>query len=80
VTGVVWAQPGHRSRLIYRMLVHHSGRRSEKGGFREDDFAALLDAAHQQDALTCESLTARRRWLTVFRRLSPSACGRFDLA
>ncbi|WFB05621.1 hypothetical protein LRS74_00270 [Streptomyces sp. LX-29] len=29
------------------MLVHH-GRKGERKGFRERDFAALLDAAHQQ--------------------------------
>ncbi|MET7480204.1 transposase [Streptomyces sp. NPDC005648] len=45
---MVCAKPEQRSRLIQGMLVHHSGRGGEKGGFREDDVAALLDAAHQQ--------------------------------
>jgi hypothetical protein len=36
-----------RSRLIYRTMLHR-GRKGEKEGFRESDFAALLDAAHQQ--------------------------------
>jgi len=48
VAGMVCVKPGERTRLIYRMLVHHSGRRGEKKGFREQDFAELLDAAHQQ--------------------------------
>lgn len=38
---------GEKSRLIYRMMLHR-GRKGEKKGFREHDFAALLDAAHQQ--------------------------------
>jgi putative transposase len=51
---MVCAKPGERTRLIYRMLVHHPGRRGEKNGFKERDFAELLEAA-------------RERWLTVFR-------------
>ncbi|MFE4582183.1 hypothetical protein [Streptomyces chartreusis] len=45
--GIVCAQPGERIRLIYRMLVHYPGRRGENG-FRERDFAELLEAADQQ--------------------------------
>jgi len=83
LAGMVCAREGERTRLIYRMLVHHSGRRGEKPGFGERDFARLLDAAHQQlgghivlvwdnsshhkDALMRELLAARDRWLTVFR-------------
>jgi putative transposase len=64
------------------MLVHH-GRKAEKKGFREADFAALLDAARQQlggnivlvwdnsiqhkDTAMRELLAARGQWLTVFR-------------
>jgi putative transposase len=64
------------------MLVH-TGRKGEKNGFREDDYAALLDAAHQQlggkivliwdnatqhkDTAMRALLEARRTWLTVFR-------------
>ena len=82
LAALVCAGPGRRSRLIYRMLVH-TGRKGEKKGFREDDFAALLDAAHQQldgkivlvwdnatqhkDAVMRELLEARSTWLTVFR-------------
>jgi hypothetical protein len=40
-------QPGNRSRLIYRTIIYR-GRKSERKGFRESDFAELLDAAHQQ--------------------------------
>ncbi|KJK57819.1 transposase [Saccharothrix sp. ST-888] len=76
------AGPGPRSRLICRMPVH-TGRKGEKKGFREDDFAALLDAAHQQlggkivlvwdnatqhrDAVMRALLEARSTWPTVFR-------------
>ncbi|MEU8874102.1 transposase [Streptomyces javensis] len=83
VAGMVCAKPGERTRLIYRMLVHHPGRRGEKNGFKEQDFAELLDAAHQQlggkivlvwdnstqhkDTLMRELLAARKQWLTVFR-------------
>jgi putative transposase len=80
---LVCARPGRRTRLIHRMLVHHSGRRGEKKGFREWDFAALLDAARRQlggkivlvwdnstrhkDAQMCQLLARREKWLTVFR-------------
>lgn len=40
-------KPQRKSRLIYRMMLHR-GRKGEKKGFRERDFTALLDAAHQQ--------------------------------
>ncbi|MFF8015362.1 transposase [Streptomyces sp. NPDC007929] len=83
LVGTVCARAGERTRLVYRMLVHHPGRLSEKRGFRERDFARPLDAAHQQlggnpvlvgdnsshhkDALMRELLAARDRWLAVFR-------------
>jgi transposase len=75
-------KPGHRPRLIYRT---HSGRRRRPGGrkgFTEADYAALLDAAHQQLGSTIvlvwdnlnthvsaamTELVAARPWLTVFR-------------
>jgi transposase len=75
-------KPGHRPRLIYRT---HTGRRRRPGGrkgFTEADYAALLDAAHQQlggpivlvwDNLNTHvsaamtELVAARPWLTVFR-------------
>lgn len=79
--GQVCRRLGRRTRLIFRMLMHH-GRSHEKKGFREKDFARLLDAVHQQlggdivllwdncthhvDAAMRE-LIAARQWLTVFR-------------
>jgi hypothetical protein len=47
IAGMVCYRPGHHGRLIYRVMVHR-GRKGEPKGFREPDFAALLDAAHQQ--------------------------------
>jgi hypothetical protein len=81
LAGLIALRPGRRTRLIYRMLVHH-GRKGEKKGFRERDLAALLDAAHQRlrgplvlvwDNATghidaaMRTLIAARCWLTVFR-------------
>ncbi len=82
LAGLVCTRPGHRTRLIFRLLVHR-GRKGEQKGFKEPDFAALLDAAHQQlggnivlvwdnatqhkDAAMRELLQARSAWLTVFR-------------
>ncbi|MEV4225115.1 transposase [Nonomuraea sp. NPDC049725] len=80
VAGLICLKPGQRTRLIYRILLHR-GRRSEPKGFREVDYALLLDAAHQQlggpivlvwDNLTTyrdalmRRLIASRPWLTVF--------------
>nr|WP_228472851.1 transposase [Streptomyces cyaneochromogenes] len=78
---LVCRKAGQRTRLVFRMLVHH-GRKGEKKGFRERDFASLLDSAHQQlggnivlvwdnyshhvDAAMRE-LTGKRPWLTAFR-------------
>ena len=47
VAGLVCYRPGERSRLIYRTMLHR-GRKGEPKGFREHDFARLLDAAYQQ--------------------------------
>lgn len=82
LAGLVCGRPGQRTRLIYRSMVH-TGRKGEKKGFREDDLATLLDAAHQQlggrialvwdnatqhkDTAMRELLQARNAWLTVFR-------------
>lgn len=80
IAGLTCYQPGRRSRLIYRTMVH-KGRKGEKKGFREADFAALLDAAHQQlggpivlvwDNLgghistAMRTLIAARPWLRVY--------------
>jgi transposase len=73
-------KPGRRTRLIYRLRPYR-GRKQERKGFRERDYARLLDAAHQQlggpivlvwDNLNThrdrlmKSLIATRPWLTVF--------------
>ena len=39
-------KPGHQPRLIYR--THRRRGMSRRKGFSEADYAALLDAAHQQ--------------------------------
>lgn len=74
-------KPQQKSRLIYRMMLHR-GRKGEKKGFRERDFAALLDAAHQQlggpivlvwdnlgghTSALMRTLTATRTWLRVYQ-------------
>ena len=81
VAGLVCVRPGHRSRLIYRTHTHR-GRKGERRSFAETDYAALLDAAHQQldgpivliwDNLNTHisaamrELIAARDWLHVIR-------------
>ncbi|MDQ2583890.1 transposase [Saccharothrix yanglingensis] len=81
IAGLVCVRPGHRSRLIYRTVVHR-GRKGERRSFAETDYAALLDAAHQQldgpivliwDNLNTHTshamraLVAARDWLHVIR-------------
>jgi DDE superfamily endonuclease len=82
LAALVCIKPGCRPRLIYR--VHHARRRRHdpRKGFTETDFAALLDAAHQQlrgpivlvwDNLNVRvsgvmaELIAARDWLRVYR-------------
>src|SRR4051794_24425084 len=80
VAALVAIQPGHRPRLIYR--THRRRRGARRKGFTEADYAALLDAAHQQlggpivlvwDNLNTHvsaamtELVAARPWLTVYR-------------
>ena len=84
VAALVALKPGSRPRLLYRT---HRGRRGSRRdgrrkGFTEADYAALLDAAHQQlggpivvvwDNLNTHvsaamaELIAARPWLTVYR-------------
>ena len=81
VAALVATKPGHRPRLIYRTHASRrgSGRRKE---LTEVDYAALLDAAHQQlggpivlvwdnpNTHVSQAMTepiAARRWLTVYR-------------
>src|SRR4051795_10905558 len=80
LAALVAVRPGHRPRLIYR--THRGRRGGRRKGFTEADYAALLDAAHQQlcgpIVLVWENLNthasqamaeivAARPWLTVFR-------------
>ena len=46
VAGLVCVKPGHRPRLLYRIKVHRP-RKGQRRSFAETDYAALLDAAHQ---------------------------------
>ena len=80
VAALLATKPGHRPRLVYR--THRGRRGGRRKGFTEADYAALLDAAHQQlggpivlvwDNLSthtskamAEFITARP-WLTVYR-------------
>jgi transposase len=81
IAGLACFKPGERSRLIYRTIVHR-GRKNERRSFAEADYAALLDAAHQQldgpivlvwDNLNTHisaamrELIAARDWLHVIR-------------
>ena len=80
VAALVAVKPGQRPRLIYR--THRGRRGGGRKGFTEADYAALLDAAHQQlggaivlvwDNLSTHTskamaeLIAARPWLTVYR-------------
>ena len=85
VAALLATKPGHRPRLVHR--THRGRRGGRRKGFTEADYAALLDAAHQQlggpivlvlDNLSthtskamAEFITARP-WLTV-HRLPPYA-------
>jgi putative transposase len=81
IAGLVCVKPGRRSRLIFRTIVHR-GRKNERRSFAGRDYAALLDAAHQQldgpivliwDNLNTHisaamrELIAARDWLHVIR-------------
>jgi DDE superfamily endonuclease len=80
VAALVALKPGQRPRLIYR--THRRRRASRRKGFTEADYAALLDAGHQQlggpivlvwDNLNTHvsaamaELIAARPWLTIYR-------------
>ena len=79
VAALLASKPGRRPRLLYRTPRSPRGRGRRKG-FTEADYAALLDAAHQQlggpivlvwDNLSTHTskamteLIAARPWLTV---------------
>ena len=80
LAALIAIRPGHRPRLIFR--THRARRGDTRKGFTEQDYARLLDAAHQQlggplvlvwDGLNTHTsramreLTAARAWLTVFQ-------------
>ena len=85
LAALIALKPGQAPRLIYRVHRMRRGRRhggKERKGFTEADYAALLDAAHQQlagplvvvwDNLNCHvsaamaELITARDWLTVFQ-------------
>jgi transposase len=80
MAALVCYRPGSRGRLFYRIRVHRR-RRGERRSFSEDDYAALIAAAHAQltapiiliwDNLNVHRSAAMRRfcdahddWLTV---------------
>ncbi len=82
LAGMIAIRPGQRTRLIFRTITHH-GRKNERPGFREKDFAVMLDAAHQQlagpivlvwdnaslhvDKRMRAFIATRSTWLTVYR-------------
>jgi putative transposase len=43
VAGLAAYRPGERTRMLYRIMLH-KGRKGEPKGFREEHFAALLEA------------------------------------
>jgi putative transposase len=82
LAALICTKPGHRARLIYRTHIDRGPRKDRRKGFTETDYAALLDAAHQQlggpivlvwDNLnthvsrTMRGLIAARLWLTVYQ-------------
>ena len=69
LAGMIAIKPATRTRMIYRTIVHR-GRKNERPGFRERDFAALLDAAHQQ---LRGPIATRATWLTASRRTPPNS-------
>ncbi|MFD5660009.1 transposase [Streptomyces hirsutus] len=46
VAGLIALRPGCRTRLCYRIRVHH-GRRSERRSLSETAYIRLVDGAHQ---------------------------------
>jgi DDE superfamily endonuclease len=82
LAALIAVRPGSRARLIYRTHRGPRCREERRKGFTEQDYARLLDDAHQQlggplvvvwDGLNTHvsgvmaGLVAAREWLTVFR-------------
>jgi hypothetical protein len=82
VAGLVCLKPAARGRLFYRVRIHR-GRKGERKSLSEDDYAALITAAHQQlhapivlvwdnlnthvSAVMRQFIDAHQQWLTVVR-------------
>lgn len=73
VAGLAAYRPGDRPRMFYRLMLHR-GRKGEPKGFREEHFAALLDAAPQQlggpiivvwDGLPAHKSAKMRAWIAA---------------
>lgn len=80
IAGLVCLKPGRRGHVFYRLRVHRN-RTGQRRSLSEDDYAALITAAHHQlhapiiliwdgvnthTSTTMRRLTAaRHRWLTV---------------
>ena len=80
LAALIAIKPGQHPRLIYRVHKNRRRGRDQRKGFTEADYAALLDAAHQQLAgplvvvwdnlnshvsAAMTELVAARDWLTV---------------
>jgi hypothetical protein len=48
LAALIAIKAGQRPRLIYRVHRKRAGSKDRRKGFTEADYAALLDAAHQQ--------------------------------
>jgi DDE superfamily endonuclease len=82
LAALIAIKPGCRPRLIYRVHKSRRRRKDHRKGFTEADYAALLDAAHQQLAgplvvvwdnlnshvsAAMTELAAARDWLTIYQ-------------
>jgi DDE superfamily endonuclease len=87
LAALIAIKPGHRPRLIYRVLKNRRRRGDQRKWFTETDYARFFDAAHQQLAgplvvvwdnssthvsAAMAGLAAARDWLTIFQ-LPPHA-------
>lgn len=80
MAGLIAMRPGARTRLCYRIRVHH-GRRNERRSLSENDYIHLIDSAHHlvrapivlvwdrlgtHTSKAMQRLVDARPWLTVF--------------
>jgi transposase len=82
VAGLVCLRPGHRGRLFYRVRIHRR-RKGERRSLSEQDYAAMITAAHHQlhapivliwdnlnthlSTVMREFIQAHHQWLTVIQ-------------